>query len=118
MAEISKVKIGNTQYDLHAKKLTHSRYKLTTSDTVTDVYGDGHAYQITIAADFANYAEHIHSMGSFCFDLSAVLATKPVVSVDGFKVTYSNGKYTLVGDCTVMDVWYHFTITSTSWPTS
>lgn len=118
MAEIKKIKIGNTEYDLHAKKLTHSRYKLTSSDTVTNVYGDGYAYQITINTDFSTYAEHIHHHGSFCFDLSAVLSTANVVEVNGFKVTYSNSKYTLIGDCTVNDVWYRFTMTSTTWPSS
>lgn len=116
MAEIKKIKVGSTEYDLCAKKLMHSRYKLTSSDTITNVHGDGYAYQITINTDFSTYAEHIYNHGSFCFDLSAVLNTATVVVVNGFKVTYSNGKYTLIGDSTVNDVWYRFTITSTTWP--
>lgn len=104
-----------------AKNHTHDNagyYKLTSSDTVTDVHGDGYAYRITVNTNFSNYVEHIRKYGWFCFDLSSVLNSTALVCVTGFKVSGSNGSYTIVGDCTSLDVWYHFTLTSTTWPST
>jgi len=90
-------------------------YKLTSSDTVTDVYGDGYAYKITVNTDFSAYVEHIKKFGWLCFDLTDVLGAKSIINVSGFKVTGSGSSYTIVGDCTSLDVWYHITLTSTTW---
>lgn len=92
------------------------KYVVTTNDDVVDVYGDGYAYQITINSDFSTYVANIYNSKAVWFDLSSVLNSTTLVSVTGFEVSVENEGYVLTGDCTLKDVWYHFTIRSTTWP--
>lgn len=98
--------------------LNGCKYVLTSNDSVVDVYGDGYAYRVTVNADFSQYVEHIYNGRTIWFDLSSVLGSTTLVGVTGFKVSAENGGYVLRGDCTSMDVWYHFTLTSNTWPSS
>lgn len=92
-------------------------YQITSEDTVTDVYGDGYAYQIRVSmstADMLKMAAHLTRFGAFGFDLSEIAGTTnvaPFVSIPGFKSMDVDGTTALVADCTILDVWHHFIIT-------
>lgn len=102
----------------HEQANSYCKYVVKNTDSVVDIYGDGYAYEISVNSDFSDYVEHIQSGKAVCFDLSEVLGVTTLAFVSGFKVSTNNGAYLLVGDCTSLDVWYHFTLTSTTWPTA